>query len=90
MKWLALGIVVLIAVLYVSFPLGSSAFPQGSSGNYDGEKFGELRRTPNGLQYRIVEIEGKRFVAIQGNNGYWNLTGPIDCPHCGKSKSMEK
>jgi len=30
------------------------------------------------IEYKIVTVEGKRFVATESAYGYWNLAGPID------------
>ena len=34
--------------------------------------------SPEGIRYKIVTIEGKRFVATQGYNYYWTLAGPLN------------
>ena len=50
-----------------------------SEANNSGDKFGAMKHTEEGLAYKIVTIEGKRFIATQGSYGYWQLAGPIDC-----------
>jgi hypothetical protein len=34
----------------------------------------ELKTAPCGFKYKIVEIEGKRFIAYQSSNWYWEVT----------------
>jgi len=34
----------------------------------------ELKTAPCGFKYKIVEIEGKRFVAYQTSHWYWEVT----------------
>ena len=49
-----------------------------SEANNSGDKFGDTKYTDEGLAYKVVTVEGKRFIATQGSYGYWQLTGPID------------
>jgi len=37
-----------------------------------------LRRSEQGIRYKLVKIEGRTFVATQSAYGYWTLAGPID------------
>ncbi len=37
-----------------------------------------VKESRDGLRYKLVTIEGRVFVATQGYNGYWQLSGPID------------
>jgi hypothetical protein len=34
----------------------------------------ELKTAPCGFKYKIIEIEGKRFVAYQTSHWYWEVT----------------
>ncbi len=34
--------------------------------------------TPDGIRYKVVKIEGRRFIATTDFRGTWHLTGPID------------
>jgi hypothetical protein len=36
------------------------------------------KTTPEGISYRVVEIEGRKFIATRSYGGYWQLAGPID------------
>jgi len=47
----------------------NSKEPRGFS-----EVNGELKTAPCGFKYKIVEIEGKRFIAYQSSNWYWEVT----------------
>jgi len=38
---------------------------------------GKIYETDCGIQYKIVEIEGEKFIATQSSNGYWNFAGPL-------------
>lgn len=39
---------------------------------------GTVKTSPDGISYKIVEIEGKRFIATQSAYNYWTLAGPIN------------
>jgi hypothetical protein len=39
---------------------------------------GKVLTTPEGIRYKIVEIEGHRFIATPSYMGYWTLAGPIE------------
>jgi hypothetical protein len=34
--------------------------------------------TPEGISYKVVEIEGRKFIATRSYGGYWQLAGPLD------------
>jgi hypothetical protein len=36
------------------------------------------KTTPEGISYRVVEVEGRKFIATRSYGGYWQLAGPID------------
>lgn len=44
----------------------------------DGNLFGQIKFTEQGVAYKIAIIEGQKFIATQGSYGYWQFTGPID------------
>ena len=49
-----------------------------SEAKNSGDKFGQMKYTDEGLAYKVVTVEGRRFIATQGSYGYWQLAGPID------------
>jgi hypothetical protein len=36
------------------------------------------KTTPEGISYKVIEIEGHKFIATRSYGGYWQLAGPID------------
>jgi hypothetical protein len=36
------------------------------------------KTTPEGISYKVVEIEGRKFIATRSYGGYWQLAGPLD------------
>jgi hypothetical protein len=36
------------------------------------------KTTPEGISYKVVEVEGRKFIATRSYGGYWQLAGPID------------
>ena len=50
-----------------AYTLGYRAFPDVP-----------VRTSPNGFRYKILEIEGHKFIAYMSSYGYWQLSGPID------------
>ncbi len=34
--------------------------------------------TPDGIRYKVVKIEGRRFIATTDFGSTWHFTGPID------------
>jgi hypothetical protein len=69
------GIVALVAIASMPLLAGCSnnaknfKEPRGFS-----EVNEELKTAPCGFKYKIVEIEGKRFIAYQSSNWYWEIT----------------
>ncbi len=46
--------------------------------NHTSAAAGEIKVSDDGfIKYKIVKIEGERFVATQGANGIWTLAGPL-------------
>lgn len=37
-----------------------------------------VKTSPEGIKYKIVVIEGHKFVATQSAYNYWTLAGPIE------------
>ncbi len=37
-----------------------------------------VKTSPDGIKYKLVVIEGRKFVATQSAYNYWTLAGPID------------
>jgi hypothetical protein len=48
-----------------------------ASGCQRSENF-PTKTTPEGISYRVVEVEGRKFIATRSYGGYWQLAGPID------------
>jgi hypothetical protein len=38
----------------------------------------DCKTTPEGISYKVVEIEGRKFIATRSYGGYWQLAGPLD------------
>ena len=44
------------------------------------------KMTPEGIRYKVVEIEGHKFIATRSYGGYWQLAGPLDRKEDGDGK----
>ena len=58
----------LVAVALISLLAGCSM-----AKNYK-DPAGPLHIAPCGFKYKIIEIEGKRFIAYQTAHSYWEVT----------------
>ncbi len=43
-------------------------------GNYQNDFAGEMKTAPCGFRYKIIEIEGKRFIAYKTAYDVWEVT----------------
>jgi hypothetical protein len=65
-------IITLLASMFLIFTTGCSV-AKNSSNAIGGEV-----KYSGGIKYKIVEVEGRKFVATQTSYDYWTLAGPID------------
>ena len=42
--------------------------------NLQNDLGGEMKTVPCGFRYKIIEIEGKKFIAYRSADGYWEVT----------------
>jgi hypothetical protein len=49
-----------------------------TSGCQQSSENSPIKTTPEGISYKVVEIEGRKFIATRSYGGYWQLAGPID------------
>jgi hypothetical protein len=49
-----------------------------TSGCQQSSENGPTKTTPEGISYKVVEVEGRKFIATRSYAGYWQLAGPID------------
>jgi hypothetical protein len=58
--------------------LGTAAVVLLTSSCRESVESNPIKTTPEGISYKVVEVEGRKFIATRSYAGYWQLTGPID------------
>jgi hypothetical protein len=61
-------------MLLVVLALGGCSVAQ----NADNIDTVAVKVSEDGIRYKVVVIEGHRFIATQSDRGYWTFAGPID------------
>ena len=67
-------VVALVALALIPLLAGCSNAKNSPAARHFSEVNEELKTAPCGFKYKIIEIEGKRFVAYQTSHWYWEVT----------------